>query len=172
MKSEVPMPVRYLTKSRFKVGYECPTKLFYLDDKTYGSTKADNSFLEALAEGGFQVGELAKLYHPGGTEIVSLDKDEAAAQTAKLLNQKNVIIYEAAIKFESLFIKSDVLVKTGDIVELIEVKAKSYDPREENAFYNKRSLKGGAPKLTNQFINYRLYGIAVRNENRRTEDIA
>lgn len=145
---------RYLTKSRFKVGYECPTKLFYLDDKSYGSTKADNSFLEALAEGGFQVGELAKLYHPGGTEITALDKEEAARQTAELLKQKNVTIYEAAIKFENMFVKVDVLIKTGNSVELIEVKAKSYDPQEENAFYNKRSLKSGSPKLNSEWESY------------------
>ena len=39
--------------------------LYYLDDLAYGNTKADNTLLRALAEGGFQVGELAKLYHLG-----------------------------------------------------------------------------------------------------------
>ena len=48
------MPIRFLTKSRFKVGFECPTKLFFLDDPAYGNTNIDNSFLEALAEGGQQ----------------------------------------------------------------------------------------------------------------------
>jgi len=50
------MAGQYLTKSRFKIGVECPSKLFYLDDKSYGNLNEDNSFLESLAEGGFQVG--------------------------------------------------------------------------------------------------------------------
>jgi hypothetical protein len=115
---------RYLTKSRFKVGYECPTKLFYLDGKEFGNNNTDNSFLEALAEGGFQVGELAKLYYPGGTEITAKDKDEAARHTVELLKHNKAIIYEAAFKFENLFVKADVIVKNGSSIELIEVKAK------------------------------------------------
>ena len=145
---------RYLTKSRFKVGCECPTKLFYLDDKEYGSTNVDNSFLEALAEGGFQVGELAKIYHPNGVEITSTDKDEAAQQTSELLQQENVTIYEASFKFKNLFVKADVLVKKGNEISLIEVKAKSFDPYEENQFYNKSSLKKGKPKLNSEWEPY------------------
>ena len=88
---------RYLTKSRFKLATECPTKLFYTGKKEYANQKQDDSFLEALAEGGFQVGELAKCYFPGGHDITTLDYDNALAQTNKLLEKDNVIIYEAAI---------------------------------------------------------------------------
>ena len=45
-------------------------------------------------------------------------------QTKELLQQENVIIYEPAIQFENFFIRVDVLVKTGNKVDLIEVKAK------------------------------------------------
>ena len=44
---------RYLTKSRFKLGWECPTKLFYTRKSIYPDSKAVDSFLEALAEGRF-----------------------------------------------------------------------------------------------------------------------
>ena len=60
---------RYLTKSRFKLALDCETKLFYTNKKEYPDERIDDAFLEALAEGGFQVGELAKMYHPGGIEI-------------------------------------------------------------------------------------------------------
>jgi hypothetical protein len=144
----------FLTKSRFKIGYECPTKLYYQDDQSYGNTNSENSFLKALAEGGFQVGELAKIYHPGGTEILTDNKDQAAAETAELLKQDNVVIYEAAFKYENLFIKADIVVKRGPVLELIEVKAKSFDKREEDPFYNKTSLKKGNPKLSSSWEPY------------------
>lgn len=128
---------QYLTKSRFKIGCECPTKLFYNDDKSYENQKNDDSFLKALAEGGFQVGELAKLYYPGGTEITTKNKDDAAAETHNLLKQEKAIIYEACFKFENLFVKTDIVIKNGAHVELIEVKSKSYKS-EETSFFNKK----------------------------------
>ena len=114
------MTPRYLTKSRFKLACECPTKLFYTKKREYADTKQDDTFLQALAEGGHQVGELAKLYFPGGHDITTLDYDEALNQTNELLKQENVIIYEAAIAYENLFIRADVLCKQGNNVQLID----------------------------------------------------
>jgi hypothetical protein len=136
------------------VGYDCPTKLYYQGDKTFGNNNLDNSFLEALAEGGFQVAELAKLYHPGGTEVTDKDKKSAADMTSELLKKPNVVIYEAAFLFENLFVKTDILVKRGEVIELIEVKAKSFDPTEEEPFYNKNSLKKGKPKFSSAWESY------------------
>ena len=129
----------YLTKSRFKTALECPTKLFYTDkENIYANKKSEDEFLMALAEGGFQVGELAKHYHPGGHDITSLDYKESLDETNALLQQDNVIIYEPAIQFETFFIRVDVLVKTGNKIDLIEVKAKSFKSREE--FYSKKGF--------------------------------
>ncbi len=140
---------RYLSKSRFKLGMECPSKLYYTGKPQYSDRSLDDSFLAALAEGGYQVGELAKYYYPGGHDIHSLDYNEALEQTNTLLQQENVIIYEAAVRFQNLFVRIDILVKTGNHFDLIEVKAKSYDP-ENIRFMAKRGgglLKSWAPYL-------------------------
>ena len=121
------MKVRYLTKSRFKLAMECPTKLFYTGNAEYADHKLEDQFLQALAEGGFQVGELAKCYFPGGYDIKSLDYDEALCQTNELLKNDQVIIYEAAFCYKSFFIRADILIKDKNNIELIEVKAKSFD---------------------------------------------
>ena len=72
---------RYLTKSRFKLAVECPRKLFYTGKKDhYQDTMAEDAFLEMLAEGGYQVGALAKLRYPDGIEIH--ETDHAAAEAA------------------------------------------------------------------------------------------
>lgn len=67
-----------------------------------------------LAEGGFQVGELAKQYFPGGIVIKSLEYDQALAQTNELLRQGDAVIFEATIRFQNLFIRADILVERGD----------------------------------------------------------
>jgi len=88
------MNIRYLTKSRFKLATECPTKLFYTGKKSeYPDQSTVDSFLAALAEGGFQFGELAKAYHPDGHDIKSLDYATALEKTNALLEQKNVTIF-------------------------------------------------------------------------------
>jgi hypothetical protein len=125
---------RYLTKSRFKLAVECPTKLFYTGKPEYKNIKQEDSFLEMLAEGGFQVGELAKLMYPTGYEIKSKNHEEAELETAELLKQDEVVLFEPALRFGNLFIRIDILIKRNNLYELIEVKAKSYnsaDPKLE-----------------------------------------
>ena len=134
---------RYLTKSRFKLGLECPTKLFYTAKKNeYANIQLDDPFLNALASGGYQVGELAKHYYPGGHDISTLDYAQAQAQTQQLLLQENVVIFEPAIRVGNLFIRIDILEKKGNHINLIEVKSKSIDLSDDDIFWNrnKKSL--------------------------------
>ena len=53
------MSQRYLTKSRFKIGLECPTKLYYEGNKEYANQNIEDSFFFFFFKSGFQVGELA-----------------------------------------------------------------------------------------------------------------
>ena len=119
---------RYLTKSRCKLAAECPTKLFYTGKpQLYRNLKQEDSFLAMLADGGYQVGELAKCFYPTGVEISSPNNAEAEAQTLEWLKQDKVVLFEPAIRFENLFVRADILVKDGNHFQLIEVKAKSYN---------------------------------------------
>lgn len=130
---------RYLTKSRFKLATECPTKLFYTGKKTvYPDTKLDDQFLEALADGGYQVGELAKCYHPDGIEVSTPDDAVAERQTLELLQAEDVVIFEPAIRCGNLFIRVDILVKRGNSLKIIEVKAKSYSSEADGNFMQKK----------------------------------
>jgi len=132
------MKPRYLTKSRFKLALECPTKLYYDGKPEYPDQNNEDSFLQSLAEGGFQVGELAKCYFPGGHDIKTLDYDEALCQTSELLKKDRVVIYEAAVRFNQFFIRIDILVKNLQNFELIEVKAKSSESDSDGDFLTKK----------------------------------
>ncbi len=131
------MRPRYFTKSKFNLAMECPTKLYYDGKPDYPNQNIDDPFLQALADGGFQVGELAKHYFTGGYQIETLDYDKALNQTNELLKKEQVVIYEAAVRFNNLFVRVDILVKNKDHIDLIEVKAKSFDGKNEEAFLNK-----------------------------------
>lgn len=131
---------RHLTKSRFILGNDCPTKLFYTSKANYPDTKRSDDFLRSLAEGGMVVGELAKLYFPGGEMVRTLDEHESLRETSELLQRDNVVIFEAAVIIENLFCRVDVLVKKGNELQLVEVKAKSIEGDESDPF---RVAKGG-----------------------------
>lgn len=129
---------RYLTKSRFRLALDCPVKLFYTGKPEYPDTTVDDEFLIALAEGGFQVGALAKLYYPGGIEITERGYEIPLEKTRQLLTRKNVTIFEAAFAFENLFIRADIIIKKGSHIDLIEVKSKSFREEDETAFVGKK----------------------------------
>jgi hypothetical protein len=128
----------YLTKSRFKLATECPRKLYYTGKPEYANTRSDDEFLQSLAEGGYQVGELAKLMFPGGVEITATGHEEALRKTADALRADEVTLFEAAIRYDRCFVRVDVLVRQGSKVRVIEVKSKSYDPQDEHFFVGKR----------------------------------
>ncbi len=92
--------MRVLTKSRFKLGLECPNKLYYTHkEEVYANNKSSNPFLEALASGGFQVEELARLHYPNGV-LIEDDTDrtkynyEEKGKMDDLINNGNQIITE------------------------------------------------------------------------------
>ena len=95
----------------------------------------------ALADGGFQVGELAKLYFPEGVEVVAVDPSEALKETERLMKElDDVTIFEAAISFKNYLVRVDILRRDKNVIELFEVKAKSWT--------QKRSIskKNGLPR--------------------------
>ena len=94
---------RFLTKSRFKVGHECPRKLNYLDNSSFVNIREEDAFLKALARGGFQVGALARAECPDGVEVTSKDKNEALEKTDNLLKNDVVTIFEGAFVFQNYF---------------------------------------------------------------------
>ncbi len=132
--------MKVLSKSRFKLGLECPNKLYFTGKEEYANNKLEDSFLLALAKGGFQVEELARLHYPDGNfiETETYEYERAAELTKEALQQENVIIYEAAFLVDGYFIRTDILEKKGNQIRLIEVKAKSFDSSNTNNFVGVR----------------------------------
>lgn len=60
-----------------------------------------------------------------------MDAAEALAQTNALLERESVVVFEGAFRSGDFFIRADVVRKSGTLIELFEVKSKSFDPAEE-----------------------------------------
>lgn len=137
MRNDQGNRMRYLTKSRFSKAIECPTKLAYLDDAAYANADSANEFLQALADGGHQVGALAQCLFPDGIEVDGIGHDAQIEQTTALLEQDEVVLFEAAFRVGKLFVRVDLLRKSGNAIDLYEVKAKGFNPAEPG-FLGKR----------------------------------
>ena len=127
-----------LTKSLFTTSLGCPRKLYYaVHREEYDNTNSDNEFMRSLAEGGIQVGALARHYYRskystfGYHYIETKNKAEALRQTADAMSEQNVVIAEAAFEREGCFVRVDILVKQGDTIHLIEVKSSSLQLKNE-----------------------------------------
>lgn len=128
------MKKKLFTKSAFKIALECPRRLYYAyDSNLYANQDLTDDFLISLAEGGFQVGELAKVYYgvKGDADINVLGYDEAVEKTKELFKNDTINIAEAAFRSGNLFVRADIVEKKGNDITLIEVKAKSWEPSEE-----------------------------------------
>ena len=144
------MKQKLFTKSAFKIALECPRRLFYAyDSNLYANQQLEDDFLKSLAEGGFQVGELAKVYYgvKGDTDIDVLEYDESVEKTKELFKNENINIAEAAFRSGDLFIRADIIEKKGNDITLIEVKAKLWDPDSEFIKKNKTIPTGIRPYI-------------------------
>ena len=128
----------FLTKTDFINAFICPTKLNYIrfPDQYTDSTEEDE-YLQSLSDGGYQVGKLAQLGFKSGIEI-SENTNDAITQTELELRQASVVLFEGAIQHNNFLVRVDILRKKGDVIDIIEVKAKSYDSGkfDDQIFYN------------------------------------
>jgi hypothetical protein len=118
----------FLSKSDFKVARTCATKLYYRK-LGYPSNRDDDEYLRFLADGGYMVEAIAKLCYPDGIEV-DFDKgaEYSAEETLRLLSaHEAVTLFEATLLFNKRLARIDILRKTGQTFELIEVKAKLVD---------------------------------------------
>lgn len=134
---------RSFTKSLFKIATECPRKLFYAGKSAYRDASKDDAFLQSLADGGFQVGALAKCLYAGGVEIEATGNAEALALTADQMRAENVTLFEPAIAYGDFLVRIDVLIKTGKSIKLVEVKSKAYRSDDPQIVGRSGSLKSG-----------------------------
>lgn len=128
-----------LSKTDYKTARDCHTKLYYRMLK-YPSSKDGDEYMELLAQGGYMIGAIASLLFPEAIAIYEPSHDKAVQITQVHLQKENVTLLEAAFVSKGKFARPDILIKTGDHLTLIEVKAKSFDSTEPIPFRNKKGL--------------------------------
>ena len=112
-----------LSKSRFMLGQRCPLLLWNECFHPELAGPRDDA-RQSRIESGYLGGALAQQLFPG--TLVEADyrhPEEALAETARLLQNHSVqVIHEAAFEFQGSFIRADILVRSEQAWDLIEVK--------------------------------------------------
>ena len=122
--------MKTLSKSRFKLALECPTKVYYSLDKHYVNANDSNDLLKSLAFGGFQVGELAKaMYRAEDPNAIEIEGNQATqiSQTLNLITREHVTLFEPTFIDDNLLARIDILKKRGRVIDVIEVKSIGWD---------------------------------------------
>lgn len=123
MKRGIEISNPYLSKTLFIRGLQC-LKSLYLDRKHPELRDEISESKEALLESGVQVGLYAQQLFPGGVLIPyeGLSYEEQLTRTIQSINNGASTIYEAAFRFDNIFIKVDILTRESGKWELYEVK--------------------------------------------------
>ena len=114
-----------LSKTRFIAGLQCHLRLWNdVHRRDLATPWADTQ--QAIFDRGTRIGELAQRRYPGG-ELVGFkpwERAPAIEATRRLMADESVpAIYEAAIEHQGVYARVDVLVRSGDAWDLVEVKA-------------------------------------------------
>lgn len=155
----------FLTKSDFKVCFDCRTRLFYRKNG-YPSNSEENEYLQFLAEGGFMIELIAKARFPEGIDLASIrDAAQATARTGELLTAEDCTIFEAGFIHGKFHVRTDILRKRGREIELIEVKSSSIEDEDDDAtspFLTKRAPQRVTSRWRKYFLDLAFQTHVVR----------
>ncbi len=119
-----------LTKSDYTTAFSCIKKLIYKKAR-YKTKNEGNEYLKLLADGGHVINKYAQLLYPDGREIFTKDPELAAIETKKLFSEnENITLFEGAFSSNEKVIRADIIEKKDRMINLIEVKSKSFDSGE------------------------------------------
>lgn len=120
-----------LSKTDFKIASTCNKKLIY-KKASFETMNDANEYMEMLAQGGHIISKYAQLTFPNAIEVKGDTIDEAVEETKRLIEQnENITLFEATFLSNGKVVRTDILEKKENVLNIIEVKSKSYDSDEE-----------------------------------------
>lgn len=122
-----------LSKSRYVTGLQCPKRLWWTVHEPNAPELAGDDQLQAIFARGHRVGELARMYVPGGVliDLPHHELDARVAATAKALAEGAPAIYEASFFEDGIFASVDILERRHRGFALVEVKS-TLDVKDEH----------------------------------------
>lgn len=114
-----------LSKTRFMAGLQCPLQLWLRANEKNSPELEVDEVSRARMDSGNRVGELARGYFPDGVLIEGerYEYDKKCAQTLDVIDDRALVIFEAAFEHEGTFVAIDVLEREPGGWVIREVKS-------------------------------------------------
>jgi len=114
-----------LSKSRYLAGLQCPKRLWLSVHEPDAPELAPDDALQALFDTGHRVTEEARTRVPGGVLVDAppWERSTLLAATQRALEGGADVLYEAAFSHRGVFVRADILERSGPGWNLIEVKS-------------------------------------------------
>ena len=128
-----------LSKSDFQIASTCSKKLVY-KKASFETMNDANEYMEMLAQGGHIIAKYAQLTFPDCVEVKGESIDAVITETKKLIQEnENITLLEATFFSNGKIVRTDILEKKNNVLNIIEVKSKSHDS-DDDAYNAKRKL--------------------------------
>ncbi|MBI4331149.1 MAG: DUF2779 domain-containing protein [Chloroflexi bacterium] len=149
------MTSRFLSKSRYMNGLQCP-KLLWMACNAPDKIPEPDASTQHVFDQGHLVGELAKYLYPGGIDVPHDDFKENVGRTRELLAERKTL-FEAGFMSGGLFSRLDILKPAGrDAWDIVEVKS-STSVKEENLHdvsFQRHCCRQHGLKIDNCYLAY------------------
>lgn len=150
-----------ITKSDFKIGHDCIHKLKYKKAK-YPSKLEENEYLRFFADCGFMVEALAHALFPEGRAPTPLGGETLSEATDRVFSEPgDAVWFEPTFVANGFSARVDMMTRRGSTLDLIEIKAKSFDPTEDSTLWAKRG-DGVASEWESYLIDVAFQTMVVR----------
>jgi hypothetical protein len=133
------MRAKYFTKHLFRVGLQCPAKLYY-KACSYPEDIAIRPFLEHAGFNGYNLKKLAALQYPESVVVRGKNREEAFSITKKLLEKDAPTLFNASFISRQCYAKATILQKNGRHVKLSDIRTKVINPRKHTLLNNRGEL--------------------------------
>lgn len=122
--------MRIFNEQLFKLAFDCPTKLFYINNGEYADESSNKGTHSSYTDSDLDLIQKAKVYYSEGQDLCRMNDDSALEETSRLLAKERVTIYGAAVKFMNILIRIDILQKKpGEHMpqyDIVEIKEKPF----------------------------------------------
>lgn len=122
----------YFTRHLFRTACQCPTRLYYKARPEYPEARSNNAYVDHMRINKKLLIDAARQMVPGGRLVTREGKQAALAETAELLGQKQVILYDALLDYEQFIARIPILEKADNTWRIYLMGTKVYSPHKHD----------------------------------------
>jgi len=124
----------YLTASDLRLGLSCPTKLYYQKNGYTANAEMDG-YSRAFSDGSLVLQKIAQILYPQGVAIA-----DGAEALQYLQKQQSATIFASRLRSNYKQAVCNILQKRDSTVQIIAIKARSFDSKEDQELRRTRGI--------------------------------